>query len=178
MKRRELTGENMQILLDTYEGVLYSALKKLGMYRSHQNFDDYYQEGCLELFAAYELCEVDPLEHLNRYTFIHFLQRRLRWAFLDQKRKEGRLHGREDIPESELFLLESPSAPFEDTLEMKELLHGLTALLTEKEQLFLQDRLIRELSMTEIARRHGVSRNTVHYWRQRIQDKLASLLTK
>lgn len=46
---RELTEEVMELLLEMYERVIYAALRDIHMYRSNQNFDDYYQLGCLRM---------------------------------------------------------------------------------------------------------------------------------
>lgn len=175
MKRRELTESDMLTLLQMYQGVVYSALKKLGMYRSHQDFDDYYQEGCLQLFEAYEVCTSDPLVDANRYAFIHFLQKRLHWAFLDYMRKEKRLRMQETPADSSFLLEAGGAATFADTVETGSLLQDLLPLLHEQERAYLRDRIFQDLSMTEIAQKHRVSRKTVHEWRRRIQEKAAQL---
>lgn len=176
MKRRELTEKKMHVLLDIYKGVIYSALKKLEIYRSHQDFEDYFQEGCLQLFTAYELCQSDPLLDSNRYTFIHFLQKRLNWAFLDCLRKDQRLREQETTADSTIILVEDCAACLTDIVETDALLQGLLALLSDQERDYLQDRVFHELSMTEIAQKQGVSRKTVHEWRRRIQEKATYFL--
>ena len=176
MKMRKLTEPIMEQLLDQYNGVIYYSLKKIGMYQSQSNFEDFYQLGCIKLFEAYETCEVDPLLEEYRYQFVNYAGQKLRWAFLDERRKEKQLFnhmefGSDDIIES-IAVFDS----FEGNFEFQERINYLIGQLTLKEMIFLQERFYLGLTMTEIAKKYEVSRKTVYCWRNKIQEKAQFLL--
>lgn len=152
-----------------FEGVIYNELKKMGIYRQSPEFDDYYQIGCLKLFDAAETCEGDPLNEEFRYQFVKYAGQKIRWAFLDQKRRDKHLsrHEEQDDDAFEQLL----SQPFEEDIAFMAVFMELMKQLSDKEKLFIQDRFIQGLNMTEIAKKRRVSRKTVHVWRNGIQQK-------
>ncbi|MGP6140273.1 sigma-70 family RNA polymerase sigma factor [Jeotgalibaca sp. A127] len=160
--------EKLTALLEQYEGVIYNELKKMGIYKKFQDFDDYYQLGCIKLFDAFITCEVDALKEEHRYQFVKYAGQRLRWAFLDQKRRDRNLLNHEDQEDDFQMLL---TQPFEENVAFMDVFMALMNQLTPKEKLFIQDRFIGGLNMSEIATKRGVSRKTVHMWRKGIQEK-------
>lgn len=175
---RKLTEPIMQRLLDQYKGVIYQSMKLTGVYKINPDFEDYYQIGCIKLFEAYETCAVDPLSEEHRYQFVKYSGQKLRWAFLDEKRKEKTLTERTEF-QSEEILESTPSFDFfEMKIEFEDQLEQLIDHLTDKELLFLQERFHFGLTMTEIAKKHGVSRKTVHQWRNKVQEKAYFLLAE
>ena len=167
---RKLTECVMEQLLWQYERVIYAAMKEVHVYKSSQDFDDYFQLGCLKLFEAYESCEKDPLLEENRYQFVNYAGQRMKWAFLDERRREQYLAEREEFLEDGVDDTVEPS--FAEDFALQELLDQLLEKLTEKEKDFLYDRLYLEMTMTGIAKKRGVSRKTVHVWRKKIQEKV------
>ena len=81
----------MQALLLQFEGVIYASLKKLAIHKGKQDYDDFYQLGCLKLFDAYHDFDKDPFDESNRYPFVYYASQRLHWAFLDEMRKLNRV---------------------------------------------------------------------------------------
>lgn len=160
--------EKLTALLEQYEGVIYHELKKIGLYRHAQDFDDYYQLGCLKLFDAFETCEVDALDEANRYQFVKYAGQKIRWAFLDQIRRDRNLFENEE-PEDEFQQL--LAQPFEEDVQFMDVFMTLMNQLSGKEKLYIQDRFVSGLNMSEIATKRGVSRKTVHMWRKGIQEK-------
>ena len=169
---RELTEKGMEQVLEEYGGVIYAALKSMGMYRSHQNFDDYYQLGCLKLFDAYASCAKDPLLEENRYAFVNYALQRVKWAFLDEKRRERKLADHEESESEE----ETGGNEFVDDVALVVLVEKILLLLSPKEQNFLVDRFYYGLDMSAIAKKRGVSRKTVHAWRNNVQKKTKTML--
>ena len=56
------------------------------------------------------------------------------------------------------------------------MLDKLSRHLTAREKAFLEDRLYYAMNMTAIAKKHGVSRKTVHVWRNKVKDKAEKVL--
>ncbi|AZP04965.1 sigma-70 family RNA polymerase sigma factor [Jeotgalibaca ciconiae] len=173
---RQLTEQNMQQLLDQYEGVVYSAMKKVGIYKRHPSFDDFYQIGCIKLFEAYETCEKDPLLEEHRHQFVYYASQRLQWAFLDEMRRDKKRFEKEEWQSDEQIMSFSLPNEFEENMFLKEQLYYLLALLSPNEYAFLYDRFCLNLSVTKIATKHGVSRKTVYQWRKKLQEKARFLM--
>ena len=166
----KLTEETMQALLLQFEGVIYASLKKLAIHKGKQDYDDFYQLGCLKLFDAYHDFDKDPFDETNRYPFVYYASQRLHWAFLDEMRKENRRIERVEADSDDITDLASEDPAFDELVFADQLAH-LMALLSPKERLFLADRLLGQLSITAIAKKHAVSRKTVYRWRQSLQKK-------
>lgn len=178
MEMRTLTEPIMNQLLSQYNGVIYRAMKQTGIYKSSPNFEDFYQTGCMKLFEAYLTCSEDPLSEKHRYQFVKYSGQKLRWAFLDEKRKE-KIHTERTEFDSQEQLEHVPSFEyFEAELEFREKVRQLIHCLTTRELLFLQERFYLGLTITEIAKKHGVSRKTVHQWRNNLQEKASFLREK
>jgi predicted DNA-binding protein YlxM (UPF0122 family) len=64
----------------------------------------------------------------------------------------------------------------EDVL-MRDVYQSMLACLTEVEKTYLNDSVIHQLSVTDIAKKQGVSRKTVYAWRTRVAEKLAQYKT-
>lgn len=155
-------------LLDQYQGVIYSELKKMHIYPGSQDYDDYFQLACIKLFETYKTCNCDALLEENRYRFVNYASQSIRWAFLDQKRRDRHLGDHEEQSDDIVVAVETG---FEDEIAFIENYHQLMDQLTIKEQRFLYDRFYLNLTMTDIAKKHGVSRKTIHLWRQGLQEK-------
>lgn len=155
-------------LLNQYEGVIYKELKRFGIYRSSQDFDDYYQLGCIKLFESFDTCGGDALTEQHRYQFVKYAGQNIRWAFLDQKRRDRYLSDHEEQDDDFQMLV---TQPFDEDIFFMEGFTTLMKELTPKEKGFIQDRFISGLNMSEIAIKRGVSRKTVHLWRKGIQKK-------
>lgn len=172
---RTLTEPIMTQLLSQYNGVIYQAMKQTGIYKSSPDFEDFYQIGCMKLFEAYQTCSEDPLSEEHRYQFVKYSGQKLRWAFLDQKRKD-KVHAERIEFDSEEQLEHVPSFDyFETDLEFQEQVAQLINSLTTREFLFLKERFYLGLTITEIAKKHNVSRKTVHQWRNKLQEKASFL---
>ena len=173
---RQLTRDVMDQLMEEFEGVIYAALKSIHLYRSNQRFEDFYQLGCIKLFEAYEACADDPLIETNRYQFVNFAKQRIRWAFLDEIRKEKRVSDHEDFSEENETTYGTTLNEFENDVVLQDMLDKLNKHLTAREKAFLEDRLYYAMNMTAIAKKHGVSRKTVHVWRNKVKDKAEKVL--
>ena len=155
-------------LLNQYEGVIYKELKRFRIYRSSQDSDDYYQLGCIKLFESFDTCGGDALTEQHRYQFVKYAGQNIRWAFLDQKRRDRYLSDHEEQDDDFQMLV---TQPFDEDIFFMEGFTTLMKELTPKEKGFIQDRFISGLNMSEIATKRDVSRKTVHLWRKGIQKK-------
>lgn len=174
---RKLAVEKETAFFERHSGIVFGALKKEGVLRSYPDYDDYVQQGLLKLVEAYETFPQDPEDPKHIYPFGGFAFRKIQWHIRDIRKKQKRISVNESAwPE---FMEENyPDTPtqFEaDWLEM-ELFKDMLPLLTVKEQGYLIDAVIHQLSVTEIAQKNQVSRKTIYQWKKSIHKKLEHFL--
>lgn len=174
---RTLIEEQERAFFDQHVGIVHGALKKLGVYRSHPDYDDYVQQGLLKLVEAYETFPKDLEQAEFMYQFTGFAYRKVSWHMLDLLRKQKRKWDRE-MPWPEDLEKEQPDTrlSFEQAYQDMDLLKEMLPLLTKQEQSYLLDAVINRLSVTEIAEKQGVSRKTVYQWKKRVAEKLNHFL--
>lgn len=174
---RKLAVEKEEAFFERHSGIVFGALKKEGVLRSYPDYDDYVQQGLLKLVEAYETFPQDPEHPEFIYPFGGFAFRKVQWHIRDLRRKQHRIHSNESSwPE---FMEENypDTQPWfeENWLEM-ELFKEMLLLLTAKEQGYLIDAVVYQLTVTEIAPKNQVSRKTIYQWKKRIQQKLEHFL--
>lgn len=174
---RTLREEQERAFFDQHAGIVHGALKKLGVYRSHPDYDDYVQQGLLKLVEAYETFPKDLEQAEYLYQFTGFAYRKVSWHTLDLLRKQKRRSDREmSWPED--LEKEHPDThlSFEQAYQDMDLLKEMLPLLTKQEQEYLLDAVVNRLSITEIAEKQGVSRKTVYQLKKRVAEKLNHFL--
>lgn len=178
---RILTEELAEDFFFVHEGLVYGALKKCGINRLHQNYDDFVQIGLWTLVRVYEQFPDDLTQEEYYYQFTGFAFQKIRWAIIDEIRKDQLKKEREQVV-AEFFEEDvgCTSESNEDWL-VWQLLPSMLNCLAPAEQNYLKDTVFNQLSVTEIAKKYEVSRKTVYQWKKRTGIKLAhykSVLTK
>lgn len=174
---RLLSEEKERAFFDQHAGIVHGALKKLGVYRSHPDYDDFVQQGLLKLVEAYETFPEDLEQEAFLYQFTGYAYKKVRWHMLDLLRKQQRKWNYE-MPWPDEVAMEQPDTQlsFEQSYQDMDLLKEMLPLLTKNEQAYLLDAVVKQLSVTEIAAKQGVSRKTVYQWKKRVAEKLNHFL--
>jgi len=158
-------------LIETYHSLTLGALKKCHITSTHPDFEDYLQQARIELLLTHRLYEKEPT---NRPPFRPFVFQKICWTTLDKLRKEQRRYDRESYDDTLFETL------FDETIETHYLIatdtyHKLILELTDAEKKFLDDRFFYQLTISEIAKKHHVSRQTVYRWRDGVRKKYKKL---
>ena len=176
---RKLSVEKETAFFERHSRIVFGALKRIGIQKSHPDYDDFVQQGLLKLVEAYETFPEDPEEEAFIYPFGGFAFTKIQWHIKDLLRKENRKSSNESAwPELMEENYPDRQAPFENACLTMELFKDMLVCLTKKEQLYLIDTVIHRLSVTEIAEKNQVSRKTIYQWRKRIVQKLEPFLVQ
>ncbi|MTV82216.1 sigma-70 family RNA polymerase sigma factor [Secundilactobacillus folii] len=149
--------------------IIYSALKKLGIRQQDSQYEDLVQEGWLLFVDVYKKYPQEPTEAPKKFlAYAHqALYRRFLNTVMSQQREAGHLENEEvdltTLPYSEDLLAHTIDA---------DLLKGWLGKCNAAERNFLIDSVYHQLTPTEIAKKWGVSRQTVYKWRKNIKRKL------
>lgn len=170
---RKLDKSKEELFFEQHGGIVHGVLKKLTVPRTHPDYEDFVQQGLVKLVEAYEIFPNDPERPENRYPFGGFAYTRIRWHLLDLLRKQHKSTTKEcSFPNHFADLIPEKTPPFEETIADMELLKEMLDLLSENERHYLTDFIIYGLSVTEIAKKNGVSRKTVYQWKKKTAQKL------
>lgn len=172
--KRQLTEELEHDFFFVHGSIVYGVLRKCGIGFNHPDYDDYVQVGLLKLVEAYETFPSDLNQEAYFYQFTGFAFQKIRWAVIDEMRKSIK-NGERELLLGETLNQSLPQAMIETDSDwlIWELLPSMMDCLAPKEQLYLKDAAIEQLSISEIAKKQGVSRKTVYEWRKRTAAKLA-----
>lgn len=170
---RILKQEMEQDFFYVHDSIVYGAIKKCRISYNHANFDDFVQIGRIKLVDAYREFPKNLFNEDYFYQFTGYAFRKVYWALMDQIRKEQRIFEREEaLPESyEEWGMINPEV-FDEDFVVWELFYSMLNCLSEKEQHYLKDSVIEQLTVTEIAKKRKVSRKTVYAWRKQVAKKL------
>lgn len=171
--KRQLTEEMEADFFYVHESIVYGAIRRCGISYTHPNYDDFIQIGLLKLVDAYEEFPKDLFQEEYFYQFTGYAFRKIRWAIIDELRKEQRKQENEgSLPET-FEEWQGCGSSEENDWVMWELFHSMMYCLTEREQDYLKDSVIHQMNVTEIAKKHQVSRKTVYTWKKQVAKKLA-----
>ncbi|MGX6971065.1 sigma-70 family RNA polymerase sigma factor [Vagococcus bubulae] len=161
-------------IFTTYHSLILGALKKCHITPLHKDFDDYLQLARIELLLAYRLYEENPDEHP---PFRPFVYQKIYWSTLDAIRKEQRRFDKDNVEDS--FV---ESIPQDDDisccLTTTDFYYELIKTLSTDEQHFLNDRFFEQLTISQIAHKHNVARQTVYRWRDGVRKKYQKIEKK
>lgn len=160
-------------LIEDYHILILGALKKCHVTKHHHLFEDYLQISRWVLIDCHRSFIKD---NQNMDGFHNYVFQRIYWKITDEIRKELIYNGRLYQGEAEDVFKELPDTQQEDVLEIHELLEKCQSSLTTQELLFLKDAFLNELSITEISKKHHVSRQTVYNWRSKVALKIIIFL--
>ncbi len=172
--KRKLTEEMEQDFFFVHGSIVYGVLRKCGIRVTHPDYDDFAQVGLLKLVDAYESFPSDLCQETYFYQFTGFAYQKIKWAIIDEMRKTIKQSERETLI-GETLDQSFPQAVMETDSDwlVWELLPSMFECLAPNEQLYLKEAAIEQLSISDIARKHGVSRKTVYEWRKRTAFKLS-----
>ncbi|MEG0254897.1 sigma-70 family RNA polymerase sigma factor [Vagococcus sp.] len=155
-------------LVEEHHVLILGALKKCHVSTYHPQFEDYLQ------IARWTLIETHRRfikEEKDMTSFHNYVFQRIYWKITDEIRKEMNRSEKLQTDSTEELLLELPDTSCDDLLEVTDILDKLSTQLTPQEKLFLEEAYLNELSVTDIARKYHVSRQTVYNWRDKVALK-------
>jgi RNA polymerase sigma factor (sigma-70 family) len=167
------------LLEDGHEKIVYGALKKLHINTMSLEFDDFLQEARLAYAKAYVRFPQDPGE--NDKKFHVYAYQAVYWRILDiirfrQREKDVQADELEDDEKQEARWAHKPL--WVERIMTDQLFKEVAELCTPAEQRFLKDCYIEQLSGAEIARKEGVSRQSVYKWRKSVGKKALYVIGK
>ncbi|MBU8905942.1 sigma-70 family RNA polymerase sigma factor [Desertibacillus haloalkaliphilus] len=149
------------IIAKQYEPIIKKQIKSLNIYK---NYDDFYQQGLIGLWEAYE--RFDP----EKGSFATFAIASVRGKMLSLLAKETRYE------EHHQFAIEDENQDMidEKTVRRSEpgWLDAYTASLSDRQRLWVEEAILLEKTTKEIATSYDVSINTVSTWRKQALKKL------
>ncbi|MDV2886400.1 sigma-70 family RNA polymerase sigma factor [Alkalihalophilus pseudofirmus] len=151
-------------ILTQYEPLIKGQLKKLNLYRNHDHF---YQVGVCALWEAYRKFEE------GKGAFSAFALHTVRGHMLMELRRERVYDERfvlKDQQESTDF--EVPASIVEYCDDPLEELESYIGQLSQRERLWVQEAIVYEKKLGQIALEQQVSKNTVATWRKTALKKL------
>ena len=162
-------------LVEEYHVLVLGALKKCHITSFHPMFEDYLQIARWVLVDAHRTFIKDgkSMDSFHNYVF-----QRIYWKITDEIRKELTYKDRLQTGEDDELFRDLPDTRQEDLIEINELLEKCQTILTENEKLFLEEAYVHELSITAIARKHHVSRQSVYNWRDKVALKTITFFEK
>lgn len=155
--------------------IIYSALKQLGIRHYDDRYEDFVQEGWLLFVDIFQKYPDDPWLHPK--PFLAYARLALYRRFLNMVTRPAAT--RENVQEKTVVDEAIDAAALNFDMEQAILeASQLTALLEACDiwgQRFIIDRLENNLSISAIAKKWHVSRQTVYKWRQKVQAALTQL---
>ena len=158
-------------LITKHHVLILGALKKCHIANFHPMFEDYLQIARWVLIDTHRqfIREGKSLESFHNYVY-----QRIYWKITDEIRKDKNLYDESttedeiDISELEHMLADTT---LEDTVEIKVLLSQLQKVLTPQEKIYLEESFLNDLTISEIASKHKVSKRSVYNWRDKVAIK-------
>ncbi|MCY3024916.1 sigma-70 family RNA polymerase sigma factor [Aerococcus loyolae] len=159
-------------LLREFEALIHRTLADLNIRKCHGDYQDYAQELRLKLLGVAEDFDGQPLGE-DRYRFVAYAGRYLRWCLLDLLRQSQRFP---QLTLSEHQDLLTESADTEDfELGAADFLQAAQDTLSERDYQLTLALAEPDFSITDIAKSFGVARKTIYAWKKRLVEKLQPL---
>ncbi|AEA01901.1 MULTISPECIES: sigma-70 family RNA polymerase sigma factor [Aerococcus] len=156
-------------LLREFEALIHRTLADLNIRKCHGDYQDYAQELRLKLLDVVDRFEGDPLAE-DRYRFVAYAGRYLRWSLLDLLRQTSRLP-QLTLSDHQDWLTESESAEdFE--AGAADFLQAAQDTLSERDYQLTLALAEGDFSIADIARTFGVARKTIYQWKDRLAQRL------
>ncbi len=154
--------------------IIYSALKKLGMRPSDDDYNDYVQDCWLwfsEIFQKYSGNPWSQPKSFLAYAHVALYRRALNERMRVQKRDKVT----DDAPDWEQVGEELALLTTETDIVDRSMLDSWLGKCSGVEREYLIDAVVHQMTPTEIAEKRGVSRQTVYQWRRKVREKLKQL---
>lgn len=181
MKINKITDGLTYLSQNKRMNLIHGVLAHLHVSPLHDNYDDYFQEGCLIFADAFAKYPDDPHDPDNAKRLMNFAYKRIYWRLLDHFRCEAKLAEQQgdslnndmlDEDKINQLLLDPQSTINFDRLEDHDFFDQLRCQCTPKERLYLDAILKKNLTDSEIAKKYHVSRQTVYAWKKGIRKKV------
>lgn len=159
---RKLTEDKGQAFFNQYAGMVHGVLKRLGVWHTHADYDNFVQHSLLKLVEAYENYpkDLEQLEYLQQFDGYAYTS--VRWRMVDLMRQYRPKWKKKAWSEDLEANMPDTRSSIEQNYEEMDLLKNILPLLTKKEQNYLVDAAVNRLSVTKIAQKQGVSRKMVY----------------
>lgn len=171
--KRKLKQELENDFFLVHTSIVYGVLKRCNLWQDHPDYDDFVQIGLLKLVESYESYPEDLFSEKGFYSFTGYAFQKIRWAILDELRKQSRMMDREVSLPEDLETWKVASETDKEEWAIWELLPDMLGQLNPHEQNYLKSAVLENLSVTDIAKKYGVSRKTVYDWKNKVAVKLA-----
>lgn len=176
-KVRVLNREDEVEFFTQFEGVVFGVLKRMHIHYLNPDYDEFTQIGRLSLVKAYENFTDDIYDDAYRGAFVSYAYTRIRWAILDAILQKNRLRENEQIwDETFDYTLMDKTSDFEAHVYEQEWLQSILKYLNPAEKRLVIALCVYHLTITDIAQKEGVSRQTIYKRRKSIQNKLRHLV--
>ena len=150
---------------DNHENIIYGVLKKLGVQRTQDYYDDLVSEGKIAFVNAY--CQAEPKLLEDPYQLNGRLFKHVEYRIIDYLRRQTRQQSHaefsldneavtEDIQAAKLGNLLISQDSTDQLIQMEEF-YELYQQSPERERRYLMEHLINHLSLREIAAKYGIS---------------------
>lgn len=159
------------LMTGDHDKIIYGALKKLSILKGDDRFDDFVQEAWLIFPELYDRFPGNPeMERKRALAYFHnALYRRFLNILRYQKYRQASPEEVADILEQDFSQSQIEQQRQAEQLYVQDQLDAVYAKVGRCERHYLEDALVHQLTPTEIARKRGVSRQTVYGWRRRAQ---------
>lgn len=157
--------ETYEDVLNQFEPMIHACIRKLRIYKNH---DSFLQVGRVGLWKAWQRYDS------SKGDFAPFAYRSIYGSLLDELKKAA---NEENVLPAEDQLLEILlNKPAESSVDLEELINGLSQLNLAEQQL-IQLLFFDRSSLDEVALHFGITKAGVKKKRQRTLQKLKSIMT-
>lgn len=176
--KRQLKEDLADDFFFVHESIIYGVLRACHITLTNPDYEDFLQIGRIKLVEAYEYFPKNLSSEMHFYQFTGYAYQRIRWAILDEVRKDSKRYSNEyELSEEYLSFIPNEADINEDNILLSDLFQSMLYCLSKREQDYLIDAVIYRLNMSEIARKYGVSRKTVYKLKYRVSEKLKQFKT-
>jgi len=166
-------------LLRQFEALIHKTMNRLNIAQTHMFYDDFTQELKLQLIEIYQSFTGNPLEsEIDRYKFTAYAGQGLYWHGLNLLRQD-KLDTFYATDEETMDWLQGEKGEggknFETSLYIEDFLKQAKVRLTAEDYRLLLYLVEGQHTMETLAKRMGVSRDTIYQRRKRIQTRLDDL---
>lgn len=172
-KNRNLSKELETDFFEIHQVIVYGCLRTLNISVNSPFYDDLIQIGLLALVEAYETFPKSLRNEETYYQFTGYAFQKVKWRMLDELDRTERMNKKEkSLDKIALDYLMRVKDPNDNETLTFLLLNSMMENLSTNEQDYLYETVINQLTVTEFARKKGVSRKTVYEWKKKIAQKL------
>lgn len=166
-----MTDEQLVDYMIAHEDLLVLALSKCFIYRTSANFDDCMQIARLAFLDAGHSFQRNFKTEKDFDAFRGYAYRRIRWKVLDAIRKEQPVRTYSVALTDELseYVSEPTALDFEASILLEELIDKVKEEVTDEDRELINELVYEQLTISEIAARHNVSRQTIYNRRKKVQ---------